>query len=116
MPETECLFCNIAAKKIPAKMVFKEGDILAFEDIRPQAPTHIIIIPKRHIEKVSDLKKQDRTLVGDLILAAKEIAREKGIDRSGYRLVMNCGKDSGQAVPHLHLHLLGGRPFAWPPG
>ncbi|MFA6320678.1 MAG: histidine triad nucleotide-binding protein [Candidatus Omnitrophota bacterium] len=111
-----CLFCKIANKEIPAKIVFEDPRIIAFEDVSPQAPVHVLLIPKRHIEKISDLTEADAELAGYLILAAKRIAKERGIHDSGYRLVMNCNKDAGQAVFHLHLHLLGGRKFAWPPG
>lgn len=116
MPKTDCLFCKIVKKEIPAKTVFEDNKILAFEDIKPQAPVHIIIIPKYHIDKISDLKDENIHLIGSLVLAAKNIAKEKKVEGSGYRIVMNCSKDAGQAVFHLHLHLLGGRPMAWPPG
>ena len=111
-----CIFCKIADKKIPAKIVFEDNDVVAFEDTRPQAPIHIMVIPKAHIEKVSEIKEEDSVLIGKLVLAAKNIARDKGIEERGYRLVMNCNKDAGQEVFHLHLHLLGGRKFEWPPG
>ena len=116
MSEDSCLFCKIIQKKIPAKIVFENDEIMAFEDIRPQAPIHIMVIPKRHIEKVCELAKDDAEAVGNLVLAAKEIAKKKGVEHSGYRLVMNCNKDAGQEIFHLHLHLLGGRIFGWPPG
>ena len=112
----ECLFCKIAKKEIPARIVLEDPRFLAFEDVNPQAPVHILIIPKKHIGKVSDLDERHATLVGTLVLAAKDIAREKGIQESGYRIVMNCNRDAGQDVFHLHLHLLGGRKFTWPPG
>jgi len=116
MTEQSCLFCRIVNKEIPAKIVFEDPRILAFEDVNPQAPVHILIIPKKHIAKVSDLTEHDAETVSQLVLAAKKIANERGIRDSGYRLVMNCNKDAGQAVFHLHLHLLGGRKFTWPPG
>ena len=116
MAKEECLFCRIAKKEIPAKVVREDPDMLAFEDVHPQAPVHILIIPKAHVEKVSDLAEKDAGMVGRLVLAAKDIAREKGIQGSGYRIVFNCNRDAGQAVFHLHLHLLGGRKFSWPPG
>ena len=116
MPKEDCLFCRIAGKEIPAKIVFEDAHILAFEDVKPQAPVHILIIPKEHIEKVSDLGEHDSEMVGRLVLAAKRLADSKEINGSGYRIVINCNRDAGQAVFHLHLHLLGGRKFKWPPG
>ena len=116
MGKEGCLFCRIAKKEIPVKVVLEEPKFLAFEDINPQAPVHILLIPKEHIEKISDLNASHAALIGNLVMAAKDIAREKGIQESGYRIVMNCNRDAGQAVFHLHLHLLGGRKFSWPPG
>ena len=116
MGREDCLFCKIANKAIPAKIVFEDTRIVAFEDVNPQAPVHILIIPREHIEKVSDLTENNAEAVGRLLLAAKKIANQKGVQESGYRIVMNCNKDAGQAVFHLHLHLLGGRKFSWPPG
>lgn len=116
MNKSTCLFCKIAQKEIPSKIVFEDELALAFEDIRPQAPVHILIIPKEHIERTTDLTDENSRLVGKLILVAKNIAKEKRIQESGYRIVINCNKDAGQEVFHLHLHLLGGRKFAWPPG
>lgn len=111
-----CIFCKIIKKDIPSEIVFEDNEVLAFKDLRPQAPVHILIIPKYHIEKVSDLNEKNVDLVGNLILTAKNIAREKGIEESGYRIIINCNKDAGQEVFHLHAHLLGGRKFSWPPG
>ncbi|MEK7142893.1 MAG: HIT domain-containing protein [Patescibacteria group bacterium] len=105
---TDCIFCQIAAKKLSAKIEYEDQEIIAFDDIAPKAPIHILIIPKKHLESVNHLKAVDSKLVGKLVLAAQKIAKEKKIDRSGYRLVFNTGPDSGQIVPHLHLHLLGG--------
>ena len=116
MGSETCIFCKIVDKKIPAKIVFENSDVLAFEDIKPQAPVHIMIIPKTHIEKISEIKEEDLVLIGKLVLTAKNVARDKKIQERGYRLVMNCNKDAGQEVFHLHLHLLGGRKFGWPPG
>lgn len=112
----ECLFCKIAAGQIRATVVHQDADVVAFRDISPQAPTHIVIIPRRHIASVKDLGEGDAALMGKLILAAKRIAREMGVDESGYRLVMNTGRDAGQSVFHLHMHLLAGRALGWPPG
>ena len=116
MGKKDCLFCRIVAKEIPSKAVFEDSHLVAFEDVNPQAPVHILIVPKEHIEKVSDLAERDMEIVGRLVLAAKNIADKKGIQESGYRIVLNCNRDAGQVVFHLHLHLLGGRKFAWPPG
>ncbi len=116
MSDGNCIFCKIAKKEIPAKIVFEDKDFVAFEDIRPQAPVHILVIPKSHIEKVSDLKEDNIGLVGKMVLTAKKLAGEKRVQASGYRIVLNCNADAGQEVFHLHLHLLGGRRFAWPPG
>lgn len=111
-----CIFCKIVAKEIPTTPVYENTDIIAFNDIRPQAPVHIILIPKRHIEKVSELSAKDSNLISDLILAANKIAKDNGLSASGYRIVINCDKDAGQEVFHLHLHILGGRKMSWPPG
>ena len=116
MDKKDCLFCKLIRKEIPAKIVFEDNKILAFEDIKPQAPVHILIIPKFHVEKTSDLTEANMHMIGDLVLAAKRIAKEKGVEESGYRIVINCNRDAGQEVFHLHLHLLGGRKFTWPPG
>jgi histidine triad (HIT) family protein len=116
MQKDDCIFCKIAAKKIPSKAVYEDDEIVAFEDINPQAPVHIVVISKNHIEKLSDLAEKDSQLAGRMVMAAKNIAKENGIQESGYRIVMNCNKDGGQAVFHLHLHLLGGRAMKWPPG
>ncbi|MFH1190442.1 MAG: histidine triad nucleotide-binding protein [Candidatus Omnitrophota bacterium] len=116
MSKDDCIFCKIARKEIPAKIVFEGRKLLAFEDVNPQAPTHILIIPKDHIERVSDLAEGDARLIADLVLSAKSLAERKRIHLSGYRIVLNCGGDAGQEVFHLHLHLLGGRKFSWPPG
>jgi histidine triad (HIT) family protein len=112
----DCIFCGISARKIPAKVVFEDNELVAFEDIAPQAPVHIVIVSKDHLEKLSDTDASHTALVGKMVMAARDIARERGIGDSGYRLVMNCNKDGGQAVWHLHLHLLGGRTMHWPPG
>lgn len=110
------LFLKVIEREIPADIVYETDDVLAFRDINPQAPVHILIIPKIHIRTVNDLQPDHAELVGRLILAAKEIAREENLSEEGYRLVMNCNQAAGQAVFHIHLHLLGGRKFSWPPG
>jgi histidine triad (HIT) family protein len=111
-----CLFCEIVAGRIPCKEVHNDENFLAFRDIDPKAPTHILIIPKRHIDGLSALRPEDSRTMGDLTLVAAEIARAEGLDDEGYRFVINCGPDGGQTVGHLHLHILGGRQMAWPPG
>jgi histidine triad (HIT) family protein len=111
-----CLFCKIAEGQIPAQIVYRDAECVAFRDINPQAPTHILVIPRRHISTTNDLQPEDRALVGHLTLAAAQIARQEGIEEDGYRLVMNCNEGAGQSVFHIHLHLLGGRGFGWPPG
>ncbi|MEA1927014.1 MAG: histidine triad nucleotide-binding protein [Candidatus Auribacterota bacterium] len=111
-----CLFCDIIAGEIPADIVFEDDDIIAFRDVNPRAPVHILIIPRKHISGMSAAEESDKELLGRICLAAAEIAAREEIGRSGYRLVVNSGPDAGQAVDHLHFHLLGGRPLGWPPG
>ncbi len=112
----ETIFSKIIRKEIPAEIVYEDDEILAFKDIAPQAPIHVLIIPKKEIPTVNDITDEDAPLVGKLFLVAKKLAKELNIAENGYRLVFNCNKDAGQAVFHLHLHLLGGRKFTWPPG
>ena len=111
-----CIFCKILKKEIPAKIVSEDEISLAFEDINPQAPVHILIIPKKHYSSLIDIPQEEKSLLGHLMIKAREIAKEKGLEKTGYRLVLNTGKDAGQAVFHIHLHLLGGREMSWPPG
>ena len=111
-----CLFCRIVEGSIPATRVHEDADTLAFVDIRPQAPTHLIIIPKQHVPRVLDVSDADDRLMGRLIRVANTIARERGCAEEGFRLVVNCGPAGGQTVYHLHVHLLGGRAMHWPPG
>jgi histidine triad (HIT) family protein len=113
---SECLFCKFVSGEITPNIVYQDDEVLAFRDINPQAPTHILIIPKRHIPTLNDLTPDDAELVGKLYLTAKKLAEDEGIDEPGYRTVMNCNEEAGQSVFHIHLHLLGGRPMAWPPG
>jgi histidine triad (HIT) family protein len=110
------IFERIAAGEIPASIVHQDGDVLAFHDINPQAPVHILVVPKRLIPRVGEALDSDEAVLGKLLLAARDIAKSQGLDRSGYRLVINNGPDAGEAVPHLHVHLIGGRPLDWPPG
>ncbi len=112
---TDCLFCKIIDGKIPSKKIYEDDRVYAFEDINPQAPTHVLIIPKRHIVDIKEATDADAEIIGYCNLVAAKIARERGLER-GYRTVYNVGPDSGQTVFHLHLHLLGGRPMTWPPG
>ncbi len=111
-----CLFCKIISKEIHSKPVYEDESILAFEDLNPQAPVHILIIPKKHISTSLDIKDDDNELIGQMFQAANRIAKDKGIAEKGFRTVMNCNHDAGQTVFHIHLHLLGGRAMNWPPG
>ncbi len=112
----ETIFSKIIDKSLPADIVFENDEVLAFRDISPQAPTHILIIPKKQIPTVNDIQVDDAALIGKLFLAAKEIAKKEGLSEDGYRLVVNCQEGAGQTVFHLHVHLIGGRPLNWPPG
>lgn len=116
MTKPDCLFCKIVAGEIKADLVMSDDNVVAFRDINPQAPTHVLIVPKRHVSTINDLVVGDSELVGRLFLAAKVIAREEGLSEKGYRVTMNCLEGAGQSVFHIHLHLLGGRKFGWPPG
>jgi histidine triad (HIT) family protein len=113
---SDCLFCKIINREISADIVYEDDDILAFSDINPQAPQHILIIPKKHIAKASDLEEEESYIMSKMLIAANRIAKEKDLLENGYRIVLNCGKDAGQEIFHIHLHLLGGRKFTWPPG
>jgi histidine triad (HIT) family protein len=110
------IFERIASGEIPARIVRQDDDIVAFHDINPQAPVHVLVVPRRVIARIGEARGEDGPLIARLLLAASSIAAELGLDRSGYRLVINNGPDGGETVPHLHVHLLGGRPLAWPPG
>lgn len=116
MPDPNCIFCKIAAGDIPSGIVHEDERVVAFRDTNPQAPTHVLIIPRKHIPTINDLAEADAEDVGRLFLVAAEIARQEGVDQRGYRVTMNCMEGAGQSVFHVHLHLLGGRPFTWPPG
>ena len=113
---TDCLFCKIVNREIPASIVYEDERVLAFNDINPQAPTHVLIVPKRHIASLNELGAEDDQLVGEMVRRAAAIAKERGIAAGGYRTVFNTNRDAGQTVFHIHLHLLGGRSMAWPPG
>ena len=111
-----CLFCRIVAGEIPSDLVAESDEWIAFRDINPQAPTHVLVVPRRHLATLDDLDDGDAPLAGALVSAAAEIARAEGLVEDGYRVVLNCGVGAGQSVFHIHLHLLGGRRFRWPPG
>ncbi len=115
-PDPTCLFCRIIEKKIPAKIVHEDEYSIAFEDINHQAPVHVLIVPKKHIADIHSIVATDREVIGHLFFIAKTLASKRGLDKGGYRMVINNGPDAGQSVFHIHLHLLSGRKFAWPPG
>jgi histidine triad (HIT) family protein len=112
----DCLFCKIVAKDIPAKLVFEDDRCVAFRDVNPQAPTHVLIVPRKHIATLNDVAADDEALVGHLVAVARDLARTEGLDARGFRTLFNTGAESGQTVFHIHLHLLGGRAMGWPPG
>jgi len=105
----DCIFCQIVDGKIPSQLLYQDGEVIAFRDIEPQAPVHLLIVPKRHIPSLVQLSEAEAALIGHMVNIANQLAEKEGISESGYRLVLNCGKEGGQLVPHLHLHLLGGR-------
>jgi histidine triad (HIT) family protein len=111
-----CLFCRIISREIQATIVYEDEQVVAFNDINPQAPTHVLLVPRRHIESLNDLTRDDDQLVGELVRRAAAIAKQRGVSTSGFRTVFNTNADAGQSVFHIHLHLLGGRPMHWPPG
>jgi diadenosine tetraphosphate (Ap4A) HIT family hydrolase len=113
---SDCLFCGIIDGKIKANVVYQDDSVVAFKDIAPKAPVHILIIPRKHLVSVADICEQDRTLVGQIFRVAAKLARDQGVADSGFRIVVNSGPDAGQSVFHLHYHLLGGRRMSWPPG
>jgi histidine triad (HIT) family protein len=113
---SDCLFCKIIGREIPGSIVYEDDRLMAIEDINPQAPTHVLILPKRHIASLEGLQPDDDQLVGELVRRAAAIARERGVAIGGYRTVFNTNRDAGQTVFHIHLHLLGGRAMKWPPG
>lgn len=112
----ECLFCKIANREIPSDIVFEDGQVVAFKDIHPQAPVHVLIIPRQHIATINDLTEQETMMIGNLVQTAKQLAQQFELASDGYRLLFNVNKYGGQMVYHIHLHLLGGRPMHWPPG
>lgn len=112
---TDCIFCKIGRKELPAKLIYEDPDLFAFDDISPQAPTHILICPRAHLESLSDAEPKDAQMLGRALLAASQLAAQRGLT-NGYRVVVNNGRGAGQSVFHLHLHVMGGRDFRWPPG
>lgn len=112
----DCIFCKIINKEIPAKVAYEDEDVLAFHDINPQAPIHLLIIPKQHIASIMEINKEDDGLLNKVIMVAQKLAKQNNIDTKGFRIVVNTGDDGGQTVSHLHFHILGGRSLAWPPG
>lgn len=112
----DCLFCKVVAGQVPATVVFQNDHVVAFQDITPRAPTHLLIVPRRHIATLNELSPEDDALVGEMVRSAAAIAKEQRLAERGYRTVFNCNADAGQTVFHIHLHLLGGRPMTWPPG
>ncbi len=113
---SECLFCKFVSKEIPTQVVYEDEHTFAFRDINPQAPVHILVIPRAHLSNLAQAEPAHAELLGHLLWVCAEIARQEGIETSGYRVVLNTNRDAGQSVYHLHLHLLGGRPMSWPPG
>ena len=113
---SDCIFCRIVDGEIPADIVYQDDEIVAFSDVNPQAPTHILVIPRKHIGTLLEAEEEDTALLGQLQRTAVEIGRRQGLDSSGFRLVTNCLEGAGQSVFHIHVHLLGGRPLSWPPG
>ena len=109
----DCLFCKIVNREIPAAVIYEDEKIMAFKDIKPVAPVHLLIIPKKHISLINHLESEDKELIGELFLVAQKIAKEQGISESGYRVIVNVGKDAGQTIDHLHLHLMGGAKLPW---
>ena len=113
---SDCLFCKILDGEIPCDKVYENEHVIAFRDVNPQAPTHVLVIPRKHISTVNDLTEDDKNIVGEMMLAAQQVAKQDGIEDVGYRLIMNCNEGAGQTVFHIHLHVLGGRALNWPPG
>lgn len=112
----DCIFCKIASKEIQSKIAYEDEEVVAFHDINPQAPVHVLVIPRKHIPSLNEATEEDQILLGKLMLVAQRLAKELGVADDGYRLVLNTNRGAGQSIFHIHLHLLGGRPFRWPPG
>lgn len=116
MSSDDCLFCKILDGEIPAELIYESDTAVAFRDVNPQAPTHVLVIPRKHISTINDIEQDDQEIIGSLYTAAQEVAAKEGVADNGYRTVMNCGEGAGQTVFHIHLHVLGGRQMGWPPG
>lgn len=112
----DCIFCKVIDKTIPAKIAYEDDEVLAFHDIHPQAPVHMLVIPKKHISTINQIEPQDQLLAGKLLLTAQKLAKEQGFADAGFRVVMNCNEQGGQTVYHIHMHVLAGRHMTWPPG
>lgn len=112
----DCVFCSIIRHEVPGRIEYEDDDLVIFKDINPQAPVHLLIVPRKHIPSLPDASEEDQAILGRLMLAAGRVAREQGLDQDGFRLVMNTGRKTGQSVFHIHFHLLGGRAMHWPPG
>lgn len=113
---SDCIFCKIASKEIPSEILYEDDKVIAFKDVNPQSPIHILVIPKEHIESANHVDDGNSNLIGHIFLIIKDLAKKLGIDKEGYRIVNNCGEFGGQTVSHIHFHILGGRKFSWPPG
>lgn len=111
-----CLFCSILSHEVPAGILHEDDNLAVLEDVRPQAPTHVLVVPRKHIATLNDLKPEDDVLIGEMFRRAAAFAKERGISNSGYRTVFNCNRQAGQTLYHIHLHVIGGRPLGWPPG
>jgi histidine triad (HIT) family protein len=112
----DCVFCKLLRKEIPSKVLFEDSQAVAFQDLHPQAPTHVLIVPRKHLSSLNDCTSADDALLGHALAVAKEVAQQQGVGSSGYRIVLNTGEGAGQTVFHIHFHLLGGRTMSWPPG
>lgn len=113
---SDCLFCGIIEGEVKANIIYQDNSVVAFKDVNPKAPVHFLIVPRKHIATLIDVQREDKTLIGDIFLAANQLARDHGISQDGFRVVVNCGPGAGQTVFHLHFHLMGGRSLTWPPG
>ena len=113
---SDCLFCGVIKGDVKGSIVYQDNSVVAFKDINPKAPVHLLIVPRKHIVTLLDLQQEDKSLIGDIFSVANQLAKDRGIARDGFRVVVNCGAGAGQSVFHIHFHLLGGRPMTWPPG
>ena len=113
---SDCLFCGVIKGDVKGSIVYQDNSVVAFKDINPKAPVHLLIVPRKHIVTLLDLQQEDKSLIGDIFSVANQLAKDQGIARDGFRVVVNCGAGAGQSVFHIHFHLLGGRPMTWPPG